>query len=50
MDKIKNALTKNKKPLKKYKNPPTCFAFNKYINPPQKIQNRPQTLQRRPQK
>jgi hypothetical protein len=41
MDKIKNALTKNKKPLQKYKNPPTCFAFNKYKNLPKKYINPP---------
>ncbi len=29
-DKIKNALTKTKNPLKKYKNSPTFFALNKY--------------------
>jgi hypothetical protein len=33
-DKIKNALTKNKNPLKKYKKPPTFFALKKYKKSP----------------
>jgi hypothetical protein len=45
MDKIKNTLTKNKNPLKKYKNSPTFFALKKYKNPP-KIQKSPQIIQK----
>ena len=61
MDKIKNALTKNKNTLKNTKIPPTFIALNKYKNPPKKLKNGPtvfplkkykktQNLQRRPQK
>jgi hypothetical protein len=41
MDKIKNALTKNKNTLKNTKIPPTFIALNKYKNPPKKYKNGP---------
>jgi hypothetical protein len=48
MDKIKNAQTKNKNPLKKYKNSPTFFALKKNKNPPKIYKNSPKHYNKDP--